>query len=237
MTNKSSIYGVRFIALAAVFLWLTEVPLLAQKAQTCQHNKRSQLLGYKSAQADILRSDTLDVLHTNVYLDMTQMEASLLMGIASIDVRAKMEDVNSISLDLEGLTVDSVQIDGSTATFTYNSPLLVIDLDVSLQVDDEVEVTVYYQGSPIGDESGWGGFYFQSGYAFNLGVGFAADPHNYGRVWFPCFDNFVERTSFEYHILTDEGKTAYCGGVLESVESVGQDSLLSHWTLEEEIPS
>jgi hypothetical protein len=33
-----------------------------------------------------------------------------------------------------------------------------------------------------------------NGYAFNLGVGFAADPHNFGRVWFPCFDNFVERS-------------------------------------------
>ncbi len=48
------------------------------------------------------------------------------------------------------------------------------------------------------DGSGWGGVYNQNGYFYNLGVGFEADPHSFGRAWFPCFDNFVERCSFEF---------------------------------------
>ncbi|MBL7899650.1 MAG: hypothetical protein JNJ99_14015, partial [Crocinitomicaceae bacterium] len=75
------------------------------------------------------------------------------------------------------------------------------------------------------------------GYYYNLGVGFESDPHNYGRVWHPCFDNFVERATYHFEILTDDGNTAYCNGTRDNVVAVGTDSLLTSWTLQTEIPS
>src|SRR5690606_32211758 len=81
------------------------------------------------------------------------------------------------------------------------------------------------------------GFYFQGNYAYNLGVGFAADPHNYGRVWHPCFDNFVERAKYEFNIISSGGKKAHCNGLLESENIVSGDTVVRKWMMNDEIPS
>ncbi|MEI8138187.1 MAG: M1 family aminopeptidase, partial [Bacteroidota bacterium] len=99
---------------------------------------------------------------------------------------------------------------------------------------------VYYKGQPQGDPSGWGGFYFDNTggaqYAYNLGVGFGAKPHNYGRVWFPCFDNFVERSKYEFNITNDSTRRAYCNGQLIS-DVVTLNKRTRKWVLNNEIPS
>ncbi|MBL7943340.1 MAG: M1 family metallopeptidase, partial [Flavobacteriales bacterium] len=150
---------------------------------------------------------------------------------------SKMDGIDWINLDLLALTVDSVTNDlGASLTFTHVGELLHISLPDVLNEGDQYLVNVWYHGSPENDTT-WGGFYFASGYAYNMGVGFDADPHNFGRVWFPCFDNFVERSTYEFNILTSNGKTAYCNGLRAEVDTVGLDSLLTRWVMDVEIPS
>jgi aminopeptidase N len=121
--------------------------------------------------------------------------------------------------------------------YTYNDTLLTVSLGLLLTVADTSEVTVYYHGIPKQDASGWGGFYFQGNYAYNLGVGFDANPHNYGRVWFPCFDNFVERSTFEFNMITAGGKKAHCNGALISENVISGDTIVRKWVMNDEIPS
>ena len=111
-------------------------------------------------------------------------------------------NVTVLDLDLLQMTVDSITSQGQLLASTYNDTLLSVTLPLALNMEDTSSVVVYYNGSPQGDPSGWGGWYFQGNYAYNLGVGFDADPHNYGRVWHPCFDNFVERATYDFSILT-----------------------------------
>ena len=40
--------------------------------------------------------------------------------------------------------------------------------------------------------------YFASDLIYNLGIGLTTIPPNFGRVWYPCFDNFVERATYTY---------------------------------------
>jgi hypothetical protein len=184
-----------------------------------------------------LRSDTINILKYNIDLDLTQIFSNELRGHCTIDFESQMDGINWLSLDLLDLTVDSVTVGEENLLFSYQSPLLVVQLPVTLAQFDFYSLTVHYHGDPETDAT-WGGFYNPiSGYAFNLGVGFDADPHNFGRVWFPCFDNFVEKSAYEFHVLTNDGKTAYCNGLRTGVETVGTDSLLTHWFLQEEIPT
>ncbi|MFN0031066.1 MAG: M1 family aminopeptidase [Flavobacteriales bacterium] len=183
-----------------------------------------------------LRSDTLDILNYHINLDMTVMDQQLISGTCAIDFKSKMDDIDWINLDLLSLTVDSVKADNEHLTFSHVGSLLHITLPIALNANDEFTVNVHYHGSPVTDGM-WGGFYFSAGYAYNLGVGFEANPHNFGRVWFPCFDNFVERSTFSVDVLTNNNRTAYCGGIRTGLEVVGQDSLLTHWQLNEQIPS
>ena len=75
-----------------------------------------------------------------------------------------------------------------------------------------MEVTVFYQGTPTVDPSGFGGLDFNGNYAYNLGIGLSSNPYNFGRSWFPCFDNFVERSTYNFNVLSHAGRRGYCVG-------------------------
>lgn len=177
----------------------------------------------------------MDIVDTYVYLDFTNFSSNTIRGYADIVVSPLMVNIPQLHFDLEGLIVDSVLINSNLVTYTQSGPDLFIDLP-NLASWVNFTTRVYYHGSPIHDTS-WGGFYFSSGYAYNMGVGMDALPHNYGRVWFPCFDNFRERCTYTLDILTDGGRTAYCGGIRSSVQTIGTDSLLTRWSLLQPVPS
>ena len=211
-------------------------------AQTCQQNKhhpdqQKSLSQSFRAQTANSRSDTFDILKYTINLNITDFTTNTIRGNTQVKFRPKINGLNKIDLDLLKLTVDSIEIAGTNLSYVYNDTLLRVNLPVTYTTNDTVTLTVYYQGSPQGDPSGWGGFYFQSGYAYNLGVGFEANPHVYGRVWFPCFDNFVERSSYEFNITTNNGKIAYCNGYLAGDTTDTNGNRTRKWIMNESIPS
>ncbi|MCB9225101.1 MAG: M1 family aminopeptidase [Crocinitomicaceae bacterium] len=206
---------------------------------TCQH-KHTFLDNipdpmYQSG-IESLRSDTIDVQHYDVYLDFTQAGSGTLKGNCEVKFTTLM-DVNSISLDLLQLTIDSIVYHNAQISYNYNDTLIIALFGSTITSGNTDSLTVYYHGSPQTDPSGWGGYYAQSGYYYNLGVGFESIPHNYGRVWHPCFDNFVERATYDFTVLTSNNETAYCNGTRTNVQTAGTDSLLTNWSLSIAIPS
>jgi len=201
-----------------------------------QCSKRGAIRPQTENFANNNRSDSIDIINYAINLNITDFSAKIISGNCDIKFTPKINNLTKLNLDLLKLTVDSVKFNSSSLSYTYNDTLLSITTPV-LNIGDTAIVTVFYRGVPKGDASGWGGFYFQSGYAFNLGVGFAAEPHNYGRVWFPCFDNFVERSSYNCNITTTTGKKAFCGGLLKNhtVNTNGTETWF--WELKEEIPT
>jgi aminopeptidase N len=181
------------------------------------------------------RSDTIDVLNYQINLDMTNIAAQLISGNCMVSFTPKINGVTFIDLDLQELLIDSVTSGGNVLTYSYNDTLINITLPNTLNSTDTSSVTVYYNGSPQKDPSTWGGFYFQGGYAFNLGVGFQDSPHNYGRIWFPCFDNFVEKSTYEFNITTGGGNKAHCNGKLISESTITGDTIVRKWMMNEEI--
>ncbi len=214
-------------------------------AQSCQQ-KHSPIQLAKSQENDVsvmasnLRSDTIDILNYTINLNITDFTTNIIHGNTAVKFTPKVNGVTTLSLDLLELNIDSIEI-GSvnllTSEYSYNDTLLNISLPTIHNIGDTTTLVVYYRGTPQGDASGWGGFYFQSGYAYNLGVGFAALPHVYGRVWFPCFDNFVERSTYEFNITTNAGKIAYCNGNLANDTTDGGGNRTRRWIMNEKIPT
>lgn len=221
----------RFRIYILFILFIFHADAWAQTAHKCS----GSIARYSAA--GNTRSDTIDILNYHINLDITDVASSSISGFTTVTFTPKLNNVSSINLDLLQLIVDSVTHNNNALTWTYNDTLLQISLPASYSPSDTEQVNVYYHGSPQMDQSGWGGFYFQAGYAFNLGVGFQADPHNYGRVWFPCFDNFVERSSYDFTIRTKAPKTSHCNGALISETLIAPDTLVRHWRLNEEIPT
>ncbi|MEI6123580.1 MAG: M1 family aminopeptidase [Bacteroidota bacterium] len=185
-------------------------------------------------------ADSLDVLNYNININLVHLATQSISGFTVLKLTTKVNNLNQVKLDLLHLNPDSVYL-GPTKlnTYNYNDTLLRITLPSALNIGDTVSVTVYYKGHPVIDGSGWGGFYFttDSSFAYNLGVGFEAQPHSYGRVWFPCIDNFKDRAIYDCYITVKNDKKAVCGGTLLSVIDNGNNTQTFHWKLHGSIPS
>jgi len=188
-----------------------------------------------------LRSDTISIAHISINLNIVYLSQKKIAGDAELRIKAKINNVTRINLDLLKLNIDSIFIGNQQITsWNYNDTLLSIPLSTSLNIGDSIIAKVYYHGQPVVDPSAWGGFYFSSDslYAFNLGVGFFDKPHNYGRAWFPCIDDFHNRSTFDYFITVKNNKTAVCNGTLISVsENINAQTKTFNWKLVESIPS
>lgn len=183
------------------------------------------------------RSDTVNILKYKINLEVTDFSNQQIKGFTEVVFSSKINGLTQLKLDLLELNIDSVTHNSGNINYSYNDTIVIIDLPSILNVTDTDSIKVYYNGTPQIDASGWGGFYFQGNYAFNLGVGFDANPHNYGRVWFPCFDNFVERSKYEFNITTSGDKKAHCNGFLSSEINIGGDTIVRKWVMNEEIPT
>ncbi len=221
-----------------VFIVILIVLLLNLKAQvgTCQNFKSASSAASIYLSPENLRSDTINILKYTINVNITDFIKDTIRGNTTIKFTPKISGQNKLRLDLLKMFVDSIKLSNTKLTYTYNDTLLKVNLPLSYTTNDTVDVIVFYHGKPQGDPSGWGGFYFNGNYAFNLGVGFGAKPHNYGRVWFPCFDNFVEKSVYEFNITTDTSKSAYCNGQLMSDVKVGANRTRK-WVMNKEIPS
>jgi aminopeptidase N len=182
------------------------------------------------------RSDSVDILHYDLDLRIPNLNTPWIGGACTVRLVPRLPGVQHLRLDLEGLSVDSVKAGAAHLSYEHLGPALHLQLPAPLGPADTLSVTVWYGGQPLVDASGWGGFYFNTGHAFNLGVGFAADPHNYGRVWHPCFDNFTERATYSFRVTTPVGRPAFCNGYLVG-ESVNGTQLTRLWRLDEPIPT
>jgi aminopeptidase N len=180
------------------------------------------------------RSDSFDIHHYSLELDMTAIKTLGLSGHCKITYQALIPNATSITFDLLQLQVDSVLADGLLG-FKYNDTLLQCYFSESINLQQIHEISIFYRGQPIQDAS-WGGFYRKDNYAYNMGVGFASDPHNYGRVWHPCFDNFKEKARYTFKVKAKDNQRAHCNGRMLS-ERIVDGTNTRVWQLDEAIPT
>lgn len=183
------------------------------------------------------RSDSIDIINTDLKIDVSNFGAKVLYGQADINFSAKVNNVSYIRLDLLMLTIDSVKAGGNLLSYTYNDTVIAISLLSPMTIYQQQTVSIFYHGTPIQMPGDFGGFYWNNLYAFNIGVSFLAEPHNYGRVWFPCFDNFIERSTFHFAVTTDSSRRAMCNGSLDSMVVNPSHSKTWYWTMADSIPS
>ncbi|MCB9169723.1 MAG: M1 family metallopeptidase [Flavobacteriales bacterium] len=191
----------------------------------------------RSPASSATRSDSIDILDTRIDLDLTQADVGLLFGRATLHWTPRIAGIDHLPLDLLALTVDSVIGANGDLAFAQQGELLDIDLDAPHGPGDTLVTEIHYHGDPVIDGSGWGGFYTAGAVVYDLGVAFESQPHSFGRAWFPCFDDFVERCTFTFSVLSNAGQRVWCNGERISETSPGPDTLLTVWRLNEPVPS
>lgn len=183
------------------------------------------------------RSDSIDVLNYAVSLDLTNFSNQTIQAYCEVTFTAKQDGVEALPLDLLDLTVDSVTWQGAQLNFDYDGLLLDIHLPQPVNVNDTMEVVVFYRGQPTADPSGFGGFVFENNIGYNLGIGLSSNPYNFGRSWHPCFDNFVERASYDINIVTNNGRKGYAIGTFLGETDLGGGMALRQYRMDLPLPT
>jgi len=180
-------------------------------------------------------ADTIDAIHYKIHLHEIDFAEQSLEAEAQITLRPKMS-LNHIPLELKALEVESVTSNDITInSFDQGGDILRIYLAETISETDTVILTITYGGTPF--HEAWGGFHFSGNYAFNLGVGFESDPHNLGKAWYPCVDDFKDRASYEVLITLPEELVGVAGGLLEGIEDAGDGLQTWHWQINQPIPT
>ena len=170
----------RFIYLLLILL---SIQANAQTESICRLSK--QLPGGLPSTADVAEvSDTIHIRHYSIRVDTIDFTNKSIRANVKLNVEAKQNNVNLISLSLLQFTIDSVKAGNQNLTYTYNDTALRITPPYPLNNGQSILISISYHGNPQRDDSNFGGYYFQGqNYAFNIGVGFAANPHVFGRCW------------------------------------------------------
>ncbi|MFN0033365.1 MAG: M1 family aminopeptidase, partial [Flavobacteriales bacterium] len=223
---------------------LTATPALAQPAHKgCHHTRNKGPLRRAMTELErtvmneaILRSDTFDVLSYHINIDVTDYNGGYIKAATTIAIHPKMEDQEFIRFDLKDLAVDSVKDESGTLLYSQYDEILHVNFSTIPTMDDTLHITVWYQGEPYKDPV-WGGFYFEANYMYNLGIGLSTIPPNFGRVWYPCFDSFVERATYEYHVKSVAPYRAHCQGTFLGEATVNGDTLIRSFDFNQPIPT
>ncbi len=185
---------------------------------------------------DLSYRDIINVLNYHIKLDLSDLSSGILRGETVLRITTNYNQTKYIALDLEGLNVDKVLLEQKAVAFTHENNILKIPLQKAINRTDTLELSVFYYGIPQKDKS-WGGFFISDNYAFNYGIGMDAVPPNYGRVWFPCIDNFTDRAFYEYSVKVKKGNMAACPGILQEVIQNEDGTETWHWKLHQSIPT
>lgn len=204
----------------------------------CHHAGHQLVLNrFKPSEAEIQmmensnkRSDSFDILNYAIDIDITNYSGKSIKANTIVSFKTKMDQLEWIVLDLKNLSVDSIFFRGKGIQFNYDGEMITAFFGEPLGVDVEDEIQVYYHGVPHRDPV-WGGFYFADNYIYNLGIGLSTTPPNFGKVWFPCFDNFLERTTYDYYVTTTSDKKAFCVGTFMSQDSLGPNTIRRHYRM------
>lgn len=138
-------------------------------------------------------------------------------GTAEITARATQR-LKTFDLDLSGLTVHRVTVDGRTARWTRDGQELVVTPRETLRAGASFRVEVSYGGvpqqvtDPDGSPDGW--------IATDDGAFVAGEPQG-AMSWFPGDNHPLDKASYAFRITVPTGYTAVANGVLTSQRSKG----------------
>jgi aminopeptidase N len=148
----------------------------------------------------------------------------VLTGTATIDATAAAA-LATFDLDLQGLTVDAVAVDGTPARWDRSAAELVVTPAATIAAGTGFRVTVTYHGVPgDGRLPTWD---LPLGWIRTDDGSFTINEPDGARSWFPANDHPSDKATFTFHITVPTGTVAVANGRLDStVTAGGQDT----WT-------
>ncbi len=144
-------------------------------------------------------------------------DTGVLRGVATIDARAT-QNLSAFDLDLVGMTVRSVKVDGRSAAWTRVGQELKISPARGILKRDAFTVVIRYDGVPEPTLDPFGG---TSGFiATDDGMDIAGQPHG-AATWFPANDHPLDKASFTFEVTAPKALQVVANGRLQDKRTHG----------------
>ena len=178
--------------------------------------------------------ENIDVTHYEIRLWDFDFANRTLQGEAFINFTTTA-CTSTIVLELKTLTATDVACDYyNVESFSQEGDFLTVNFDETIDANENAILDVRYGGSTFSET--WGGVeWWGSNYVYNLGVGFESQPHNLGKTWFPCVDNFTDKATYDLYLTVTNDKKAICGGNLINTFDNGDGTTTWYWNTPQEI--
>jgi hypothetical protein len=136
-------------------------------------------------------------------------ETDVLAGEATIRARAT-QNLSSFNLDLVGMTVDEIKVDGRPATWSRDEGELTVTPQHGLRDKQTFTIRIRYEGVPetIVDSLGVSGVIHTDD-----GMLIAGEPH-VAATWFPANDHPLDKAAFTFRVSVPAGLEAVANGEL-----------------------
>ena len=134
-------------------------------------------------------------------------------GRATLEIEA-LEELDQVALDLYGLNVSRVKVDGRAARYAHRERKLRITLAARARPGARLKVEIDYAGKPRPMPSVFGPVGWEE---LTDGVLVAAQPCG-APSWFPCNDRPDDKARYRFAVTVADGYRVVANGVLEGRE-------------------
>ena len=177
--------------------------------------------------------ENFDVTHYEIHINNFDFNSRTLQAQTIVTLTAH-NTTSSIELELKTLTVNAVTSgEANVSNFSQANDILTINLASSLAANTTASFTITYGGNTFNES--WGGIMWSGDYVCNMGVGFESIPHNLGKCWFPCVDNFTDKATYDVYVTVPTAMTSVCGGNFINDTDNGDGTHTVHYNVPQEI--
>lgn len=176
-----------------------------------------------------------DVRHYSLHLDIDpDSESNILAGEARIEATAT-QPLSRFNIDLQGLEVEMVRVNGQEAAFSQQVGELIIAPVTPLGKGDLFSISVIYIGSPNSypffvpiPNIGW--------YILPNGVAALGEPAG-SSSWYPVNEHPSDKATYSFYLTAPEPYLAIANGVLEAVNPAGDGYNTFIWHMRQPMAS
>jgi aminopeptidase N len=160
-----------------------------------------------------------DVSHYTIDLDCDPSEGSL-EGKATIEAEA-LVSLERFHLDLVGLQVDQVTVDGAVAGYRRDGQELIVECPQAIDAGSGFTVEVVYAGSPQSLVSAEG---YPTGWQRSGDTVFTLDEPEGAATWYPVNDHPSDKATYSFYLTVPDPYEAVANGELVSTQRLGADT-------------
>ena len=182
-----------------------------------------------------MRQPSIDVLHYEIAIDLDDRSDSI-TATARIDILIKSDSASGMWLDLIGMHVDRLRINGAEIPFTHRNGRLSFNFDRTYARDEAVAIEVDYNGTP--------------GLAGNSEAGMRIGKNRYGRRvffadnwpdfashWFPSIDHPSDKATVDFIVTAPDRYTIVANGHMVQTVFLQDGRKRTQWSEKHPIPT